>query len=91
MNRCLADQLQSMPNTKLAFDRPFFKEFVIRSRHGANDFLFAARDCGLNVGPELSRFHDAELPPDGVLIAVTEKRTKAELDALVAGLRSKLR
>jgi len=31
------------------------------------------------------------LPPDGVLVAVTEKRTRAELDALVTGLRSKLR
>jgi len=91
MAHYLADQLQTLPGVKLAFDRPFFKEFVIRSRHGADEFLFAARDCGFNVGPELSRFHDAELPPDGVLVAVTEKRTRAELDALVTGLRSKLR
>jgi len=91
MAHYLADQLQTVPGVKLAFDRPFFKEFVIRSRHGADEFLFAARDCGFNVGPELSRFHDAELPPDGVLVAVTEKRTRAELDALVTGLRSKLR
>ena len=91
MAHYLADQLQTVPGVKLAFDRPFFKEFVIRSRHGADEFLFAARDCGFNVGPELGRFHDAELPPDGVLVAVTEKRTRAELDALVTGLRSKLR
>ncbi len=87
----LADQLQTIPGVKLAFDRPFFKEFVIRSRHGADALLETARDCGFNIGPELSRFHDAELPQDGVLIAVTEKRTKAELDALVRGLKQKLK
>ena len=87
----LADQLQTIPGLKLAFDQPFFKEFVIRSRHGADTFLAAARDLGFNIGPELSRFHDAELPQDGVLIAVTEKRTKAELDALVSGLKQKIK
>ena len=91
MAHYLADQLQTVPGVKLAFDRPFFKEFVIRSRHGAEEFLSAASDLGFNIGPELSRFHDAELPQDGVLIAVTEKRTRAELDALVSGLKKKLK
>ena len=39
--------------------------------------------------PVLPRFHDAELPQDGVLIAVTEKRTRVELDALVSGLKQR--
>ncbi len=89
MAHYLADQLQTVPGVQLAFTQPFFKEFVIRCRQGSAAFLAAARDLGFNVGPELTRFHDAELPQDGVLIAVTEKRTRAELDALVSGLKQR--
>lgn len=85
-----ADQLQTIPGVKLAHERPFFKEFVVLCQQGADAFIASARDCGFNVGPELSRFQDDQLPQDGVLVAVTEKRTKQELDALVAGLRSRL-
>ena len=89
MAHYLADQLQTVAGVKLAFDQPFPKEFVIRCRRGADEFLTAARALGFNVGPELSRFQDAELPQDGILIAVTEKRTRAELDSLVAGLKKR--
>ena len=91
MAHYLADQLQTVPGVTLAFDKPFFKEFVIRCSQGAEKFLAAARDLGFNIGPELSRFHDPELPQDGILVAVTEKRTKAELDGLVSGLKAKLK
>lgn len=86
----LAEQLETIPGVKRVFDKPFFKEFVVRCRQGAHEFLAAARDVGFNIGPELSRFNDAELPQDGVLVAVTEKRTRHELDTLVTGLRSRL-
>ena len=58
---------------------------------GCDPLVAAARDLGFNIGPEMSRFHDPELPQDGILVAVTEKRTKAELDALVHGLRTTLK
>lgn len=86
----LADQLSTIPGVELLHKSPFFKEFVVRYRGGAPTLLKAAADSGFNVGPELSRFQDPELPQDGVLVAVTEKRTREELDSLVIGLKSRL-
>ena len=72
---------------KLAFDQPFFKEFVVRSSFdarstdgGANDFLAKAQAAGIFAGLPLGRCYP-ELE-DCLLVAVTEKRTKAEIDCL---------
>jgi len=61
------------------FDRPFFKEFVIR-RPGVNlsDLLSAAAEQGIFAGVPLDRWYP-ELA-DALLVAVTEKRTLAEIN-----------
>jgi len=70
----LAEQLTKKTDIRLAFpDVPFFKEFTIRLPKGKP----------IADGVALSRFGMAD---DLVTIAVTEKRTKAELDELVARL-----
>jgi glycine dehydrogenase subunit 1 len=83
-----AERLTSIPGAKLAFDRPFFKEFTLRCTGGAEAILSKARQAGFDLGPSLSRFGTAigDSLKDAVLVAVTEKRTKREIDELAAAL-----
>jgi glycine dehydrogenase subunit 1 len=67
------------------FDRPTFKEFVVRDSTGRVDQLLAeALDCGCFAGMPLSRWYP-ELA-DCFLVCVTEKRTREEIDGLAAAL-----
>jgi glycine dehydrogenase subunit 1 len=83
-----AERLTSIPGVTLAFDRPFFKEFTLRCTGGAEAILSKARHGGFDLGPSLSRFGTAIVGSlkDAVLVAVTEKRTKREIDELAAAL-----
>ncbi|HUY90735.1 MAG TPA: aminomethyl-transferring glycine dehydrogenase subunit GcvPA [Pirellulales bacterium] len=64
-----------------AFDRPAFKEFVVRDSQGEVEELLAQGEkAGFFAGVPLARWYP-ELA-DCFLVTVTEKRTKAEIDAL---------
>jgi len=77
-----ADAIGRLDRFELAFHGPFFKEFVIRDRMGrVDDVLTHARTQGLLAGIPLKRWYP-ELS-DSILVAVTEKRTKADIDRLV--------
>jgi len=79
-----ADRIAALDGYELRFNAPFFKEFVVRTTRGVDRALAACRERGICGGVELSRF-DEKLA-DCFLVAVTEKRTKAEIDSLVAAL-----
>lgn len=69
----------------LPYSGPFFNEFVVRAPVEASPMLDKlARDKGIDGGIALSRF-DASRPND-FLVCVTETNTRAQIDALVAGL-----
>jgi glycine dehydrogenase subunit 1 len=76
-----AEQLAAVPGLSLAFPGPFFKEFVIRCRKDPGDVLAAVGRAGFHGGIALGRWFP-ELA-NAILIAVTEKRTKGEIDGLV--------
>ena len=70
------------------FDRPTFKEFVVRVQDGrVDDLLESARREGIFAGLPLGRWYP-ELA-DCLLVAVTEKRTKSEIDRLAECLHRK--
>ncbi len=70
-----------------AFDGPFFKEFVVRDKEGrVEEVLDKARSQSIFAGVPLGRWYE-ELA-DCFLVAVTEKRTKAEIDAWAAAIGS---
>jgi glycine dehydrogenase subunit 1 len=76
-----AKQLASTSRFSLAFRQPFVKEFVTRdSKHEVVDLLNDAEKSGFLAGLPLGRWYP-ELD-DCFLVAVTEKRTKQEIDAL---------
>ena len=66
-----------------AFDRPTFKEFVVRSKgRPVEQLIERAASKGIFAGVPLGRWYP-ELA-DCLLVAVTEKRTKDEIDRLAA-------
>jgi glycine dehydrogenase subunit 1 len=82
-----AEKLCASGRFKLAFDRPTFKEFVVRDREGQVAHLVAdAIQAGYLAGVPLGRWYP-ELA-DCLLIAVTERRTKGEIDGMVSQLCS---
>jgi glycine dehydrogenase subunit 1 len=84
-SRYLVDELCRSERFSLAFDHPTFKEFVVRDREDRVDQLLSdALDAGFFAGVPLGMWYP-ELA-DCFLVAVTEKRTKDELDGLVHAL-----
>jgi glycine dehydrogenase subunit 1 len=76
-----AERLAADKRLSLAFDRPFFKEFVVRDRDGrVADLIASASQRGLLAGVPLAPWYP-ELA-DCFLVAVTEKRTRGEIDSL---------
>jgi glycine dehydrogenase subunit 1 len=83
-----ADQLTKIPGVKLAFDRPFFKEFTIRVRGDVRGLVAGLVDDGYLAGLPLGRYYPAFA--DCLSLAVTEKRTKMEIDGLAAAASNHL-
>jgi glycine dehydrogenase subunit 1 len=82
-----ADQLAAGGRLTLPYDRPFFKEFVVRDREGrVSELLSAAQAAGFLAGVPLGPWYP-ELS-DCFLVAVTEKRTRSEIDAFVKCLHN---
>ena len=82
-----ADRLTGIDGIDLAFDRPFFKEFTLTCRDGAQAIVDRARRGGFDIGPTTLR-SGASSDASQLVVAVTESRTRAEIDALVASLES---
>lgn len=72
----------------LLFDRPFFKEFTVQCPGGVPAALAKARQAGFDLGPTLAEFGGPTASLPGLLVAVTEKRTRAEIDRLAQALQA---
>ena len=84
-SRYAAEQFCRQERFSLAFDRPTFKEFVVRDAEDNVEQLLAdANAAGFQAGVPLGRWYP-ELS-DCFLVAVTEKRTRQEIDGLVSAL-----
>jgi glycine dehydrogenase subunit 1 len=79
--RYAADRLAAVPGLELAFAGPFVKEFVVRAKgRDARRLLAEVGRLGFHGGIALGDFYP-ELE-DAILVAVTEKRTRDEIDGL---------
>ncbi len=83
-----AGELAKLPNVGLAFEQPFVKEFTLRVGGDVPKLLRELRADGFHAGLPLGRWYPKLA--DCVSIAVTEKRTRGEIDALVAALGKRL-
>ncbi len=87
--RYAAQRIASEAPLQLAFDRPTFKEFVVRTtNNNVAPLLAAAGEQGFLAGVPLGRWYP-ELA-DCFLVTVTEKRTKGQIDALAECLQSRI-
>jgi len=81
----LADEISKIDGFTLANDKPFFKEFTVNYNGDLKQLLKSLSDKGFIVGPDLGRFN--EKWQGQFLLAVTEKRTKEEIDKLLDTIR----
>ena len=72
----LAEQLQATGHFRLAFQQPFFNEFCVRYDGDVDALQQRWLDAGF--------FGGIKVADDTIMLAVTEKRTKEEIDQLIA-------
>ena len=84
----LADRIASLEGYGLRFDGPFFNEFCVSCPRPVTEIIEAAKRRRIlaGVAPHGRRLGRLGEPND-LLVAVTEKRTRAEMDALVEVLQ----
>ena len=81
----LADQIKKIKGFSLLNDKPFFMEFLVKTPVPAAKIIEEAEKEGILAGIDTSRFAECK---EGLLIAVTEKRTKEEIDKLIDVLKT---
>lgn len=77
----LAEKIAELPGYSLKYDRPFFREFVVETPVPAGEIVVKMQEQGILAGYDMGTLGD-----EGLLIAVTEKRTKEQLDDFVRKL-----
>jgi glycine dehydrogenase subunit 1 len=92
----LRGRLLALPGVEAVTAGPVFREFAVRLPRPAADVVRDLLPLGFLAGVDLGRFAAAFaglVPPDvaaaldrTLLLAVTEKRSRAEMDAFVAAL-----
>ncbi len=83
----LATAIGRLPGYALRFPAPFFREFVVRCPRPARAIIEAAKAEGVVAGLAVAaRFPGCfpDVDERDLLVAVTEKRTAAELDAFAS-------
>lgn len=80
-----AEQIDRVEGFKRRFDAPFFKEFVVETPLPPKKIIRSLLDGGIFAGLDLSALGQEH--KNQLLVCVTEKRTKEEIDLLVNELR----
>ncbi|CUS98967.1 aminomethyl-transferring glycine dehydrogenase subunit GcvPA [Candidatus Kryptobacter tengchongensis] len=81
----LAEEISKINGFKLKYNQPFFKEFVVQTPVPVSKIKERLQPKKILPGIDLSKFDGYG---DGLMIAVTEKRTKKEMDLFVEELRN---
>jgi glycine dehydrogenase subunit 1 len=80
-----AEQLTKVPGVSLRFKTPFVKEFALKLPRDPQAVLARLRTAGFHAGLPLGRWYKQFA--DCITVAVTEQRTRAEIDGLAAALK----
>ena len=81
-------RLLAIPGVSARFDAPIFNEFVVELARPAPDVIKKLVEHGFAAGVPLSRYYRDM--GNSISIAVTEKRTREEIDALAQTLEKLL-
>ena len=83
----LAQEINKIDGYSLAFpEAPFFLEFVVKTERPSKEVLLLTKENGIFGGFDLERMRKEW--KNHILIAVTEKRTKEEMDRFINTLRN---
>ena len=82
----LADKIAQLPGYKINNTKPFFNEFLVLTDHNHSDIINKGIENGILAGLCTCKYADYGVR-SGILIAVTEKRTKEEMDNFVEFLK----
>jgi len=77
----LAKKIDKISGFEVANKDNFFHEFVVKTKEKSSQIIDKLLQKDILVGYDLKRIDE-----DGILVCVTEKRTKAEMDNLVENL-----
>lgn len=77
-------RITAIPGFSVPFDGPFFKEFVVKTPKATSEILRDLLKADIFAGIDLG-IYDARLT-DHLLICVTEKHEKSDIDRLVTAL-----
>ncbi len=80
------ERLQAIDGIELLHERPVVREFAVRLDAPVDQVIGRCREHGVNPGYPLGR--DYPELADGLLVAITERRTKADIDRLAEVLGS---
>lgn len=80
----LADRLGEISGMSIVSSQPFFREFAIRTSKPGLEVAAQLKDKGFLVGPVLDEL-DVGIDK-GLLVSVTELRTRQEMEGLAEGL-----
>jgi glycine dehydrogenase subunit 1 len=78
------DRLSALAGVSLVHERPVVREFAVRLEAPVDRVVARCRDQGINPGHPLGRDY-SELS-DCLLVAITEQRTRADIDRLAGVL-----
>jgi glycine dehydrogenase subunit 1 len=84
----LAEKLNALEDVSVAFQHPYFNEFAIDLPIPAREVIHQLLEANLFAGVDLGSLYQGY--ENRLLVAVTEKRTKADLDQYVTALSSVL-
>jgi glycine dehydrogenase subunit 1 len=84
-----AEQIAKAAGVHLRFSRPFFKEFTLAGTGDAPALLARLLQSGYHAGLSLGRWYPAL--KDCISVAVTEKRTRAEIDGLAKAYAAEMK
>ncbi|MBT7618187.1 MAG: aminomethyl-transferring glycine dehydrogenase subunit GcvPA [Calditrichaeota bacterium] len=84
----LAGELQKIPGCKLRYSTEFFNEFVLELPVSAENVISQLAEKNILAGPPPGRWFEGM--ENSLLIAVTEKRIKTDLDEFVQTLKGLL-
>jgi glycine dehydrogenase subunit 1 len=80
-----AERLANVAGVRPRFDRPFFKEFTVTVPGDVPALLGRLLEAGYHAGLPLGQWYPGLR--DSLSVAVTEKRTRAEIDGLAEALK----
>jgi glycine dehydrogenase subunit 1 len=84
----LYDKIKELKHIKPAYEQEFFKEFIVETEKPARDVVDKLLEYKIFGGVPLSIFN--ENVKHHMLIAVTEKRSKEEIDIYIDSLKKVL-